>query len=459
MNQQQNSLKEEQLIIRLASAIITYYEQNQVSLRNAMKTFPTTEVGGNLKIYSQVHALVFETVRHQGLLNRIIHLYVQRHLPEKIPREIRNILRVITYLLTLYPNKGEPNQRVNACLRILESINNPEIFVLIQNYPDKLKQWNFDSFLESIPDNEEKIAAQYSHPTWLVRDFLDFYGIDLTLKILESNNQILPVYIRLNLINYEKSEIIDRLKIEDVEIKEDKDLFDVLKIISWKKPLPRLSSFKEGLYYMQNKGSSLISHILDPHEEELILDACAAPGGKTTHIASLQQDKGTVVALDIHTRRMNELLKKIALYGLRSIHPILFDLRVGKSFKKKFSKILVDAPCSGSGTFSSRPDSKWRIDRHQTKWLSNLQYSLLDNASSMLEEDPKAFLIYSTCSLHPLENENVIDRFLHNRTEFELKTQRIIIGSPSPKFPLAQRLFPHLNHTEGFSIFKIGWSS
>ncbi len=459
LNHQENSLKEEKLIIQTAAVVITHYEQNQVSLRNAMKILPTTGTGVDLNIYSQIHALVFETVRHQGIINRIIHLYIQRFLSEKIPREIRSILRVITYLLVLYPDKRESDQREEACLEILESINNPEISILIQNYHDNLKQWKFDSFLESITDNEEKLAVQYSHPTWIVRDFLNFYGLDMTTRILKSNNQILPVYIRLNLINYEKSEIIERLKSEDVEIKEDNDLFDVLEIISWKKPLPRLLSFKKGMYYIQNKGSSLISHILDPREDEFVLDACAAPGGKTTHIASLQRDKGTVIALDIHTRRMYELLKKIKLFRLRSIHPILFDLRTGKSFRKKFSKILVDAPCSGSGTFSSRPDSKWRVDRHQTKWLSNLQYSLLETASSMLEEDPPSILIYSTCSLHPLENENVIERFLNTHAEFELKPQNIFIGRPSSKFPLAQRLFPHLNRTEGFSIFKIGWTS
>jgi len=459
LNHQKHSPKRDHLIIQTAATIITYYEQNQVSLRNAMKIFPTIEKEVDSDIYSQVHAIVFETVRYQTILNRIIHLYIQRFLHEKIPSEIRNILRVITYLLTLDPNKKEPNLWEKASLEILESVNLPTLSILFQNYPETLKSWKLDSLLTSIKDNEEKIAVQYSHPTWLVRDFLNYYGLDLTLKILKSNNQILPIYLRLNLIDYEKGEIIDRLNLEDVEIEEDNDLFDVIKIISWKKPLPRLPSFKNGMYYIQNKGSSLISHILDPQEGELILDACAAPGGKTTHIASLQHDKGTIIALDNHIRRMYELLKKIRLFNLNSIHPIIFDLRVGNSFQEKFSKILVDAPCSGSGTFSSRPDSKWRIDRHQTKWLSKLQYSLLENASSMLKDDTYAFLIYSTCSLHPLENENVIELFLHNYPEFQLKTQNIIIGTPSSKFPLAQRLFPHLNHTEGFSIFKIGWNS
>ncbi|MHA2237961.1 MAG: hypothetical protein ACXAB2_06295, partial [Candidatus Hodarchaeales archaeon] len=128
-------------------------------------------------------------------------------------------------------------------------------------------------------------------------------------------------------------------------------------------------------------------------------------------------------------------------------------------FKIFFDKILLDAPCSGSGTFSSRPDSKWRIDRHQVKWISNLQYSLLSNVSKMLKKDSKAFIVYSTCSLLPIENEDVIEKFLLNHPEFELKPQSLIIGSPSPKFPLAQRLMPHINETEGFSIFKIGWKN
>ncbi|MFX0172157.1 MAG: RsmB/NOP family class I SAM-dependent RNA methyltransferase [Candidatus Hodarchaeota archaeon] len=456
MNDSEDS-HSEQMMIQTAAKVISYYEQNQVSLRNAMKILPILIDYEEEDTYSRIHALVFETVRHQNVLNRIIHLNIQQYIKEKLPQDFRNLLRIITYLLILTEEKN--HQWEKTCFSILNSVDNEELKPLLQNYTRTLQTWNINTLLMNINDPEEKLAVQYSHPTWLIRDFVKFYGRDMTINILKSNNQILPVYLRLNLFSYQKEDIIVRLNDENVEIEEDPDLIDVVKVISWETPLPRLASYAEGIYYMQNKGSSLVSHILDPKIDELILDACAAPGGKTTHIASLQRDTGTIIALDNHFRRMDELVKKIELFKLKSVFPIIYDLRLGDTFQIKFDKILVDAPCSGSGTFASRPDSKWRVDRHQVKWLSKLQLLLLSKASNMLKRSPDASLVYSTCSLHPLENEEVIKQFLENYHEFELKPQKIFIGTPSTAFPLAQRLFPHLNQTEGFSVFKLGWKT
>jgi 16S rRNA (cytosine967-C5)-methyltransferase len=447
-----------QQMILIAAKIISHYEKEQLSLRNAMKLFSKIAENNQLEFYSQVHALVFETVRHQNIINRIIHYYIQRFLDERIPVEIRNLLRVITYILTLSRDIKE-NDWNEVCKKTLDTINMPELDQELENYFIHLQNLQLDLLIDKIKDPEEKLSVRYSHPTWLIRDFNKFYGTETTLNILKSNNQILPVYLRLNLFTYSKEEIIARLNEEDVEVENDPNLYDVVKIVSYKTPLPRLNSFTKGLYYVQNKGSSLVSHVLDPKTNEKVIDACAAPGGKTTHIAMLQKDKGYIIALDNHLRRMYELKKKIKLYKLKSIRPIIYDLRLGNIFGIKFDKILIDAPCSGSGTFSSRPDSKWRVDRHQTKWLSKLQYKLLSNVSIMLKRDQNASLVYSTCSLHPLENESVIRRFLDNNLEFELKPQKLFIGTPSPEYPLAQRLFPHINQTEGFSIFKLGWKS
>ncbi len=454
-----DSLKRLQAVIQSAAAIISHYEEKQLSLRNAMKILPNILKIVTPDTYSQIHALVFETVRHQNVLNRIIHIYFQRFLADKIPSNLRNLLRVVTYLLTVSTDIKKDHLWKETRAIALSSNDDPNLVSSLGTYFETLRNWQLDSLLDTLGDPEERIAVQFSHPTWLVRDWINYYGLTTTEKILRSNNQTQSVYLRLNLLNHDKMEIIHQLREEEVEIEQDKHLSDVVKVISWKKPIPRLHSFTKGIYYMQDKGSALISHILDPQVGETILDACAAPGGKTLHIAALQQDSGTIIALDNHFRRLTELVTKVRLFKLKSISPILYDLRLGVNLQMKFDKILVDAPCSGSGTFASRPDAKWRVDRHQTKWLGNLQYSLLSNASNMLKNSPNASLVYATCSLHPIENESVVTQFLANHPNFMLQPQKIFIGAPSPEFPLAQRLFPHLNQTEGFSIFKLGWKS
>lgn len=454
-----DSSKRLQAVIQSAAAIISHYEEKQLSLRNAMKILPNILKILTPDTYSQIHALVFETVRHQNVLNRIIHIYFQRFLADKIPSNLRNLLRVVTYLLTVSTDTKKVHLWKETRAIALSSNDDPNLVSSLGTYFETLRNWQFDSLLDTLGDPEERIAVQFSHPTWLVRDWINYYGLTTTEKILRSNNQTQSVYLRLNLLNHDKMEIINQLREEEVEIEQDKHLSDVVKVISWKTPIPRLHSFTKGIYYMQDKGSALISHILDPQVGETVLDACAAPGGKTLHIAALQQDSGAIIALDNHFRRLTELVTKVRLFKLKSISPILYDLRLGVNLQIEFDKILVDAPCSGSGTFASRPDAKWRVDRHQTKWLGNLQYSLLSNASDMLKNSPNASLVYATCSLHPIENESVVSQFLSNHPNFMLQPQKIFIGTPSPEIPLAQRLFPHLNQTEGFSIFKLGWKS
>ncbi len=443
--------------IEVASKIISFYEERQVSLRNAMKMYSNFSKDDDRHSYSQVHALVFETVRYQNVCNRIIHQQIQNKLNEKLKENTRNILRIVIYLAILAPESHQEQYWDQAYTKILHSLDlkySKQLFSALKVY---FRDWKLETLLESINDEEERLGVEFAHPTWLVRDLNAFYGPELTKNILKANNETLPVYLRLNLLKFRKDTIVSVLAEEGVSVELDPVMDDVVKVVSTDLPLPRLHSFRADYYYMQTMGSSLISHILNPKEGEVILDACAAPGGKTTHLATLQHDSGYIIATDNHKRRMTELIRKIDTYNLKSIQPIILDMRLERPFKIVFDKILLDAPCSGSGTFSSRPDSKWRIDRHQVKWLHKLQLTLLKNVSIMLRENSSSFLIYSTCSLLPMENEDVIEKFLKQNPKFELKDQEIFIGTPSPKFPNAQRLFPHVNETEGFSIFKIGF--
>lgn len=447
-------------IIRLAAAILTYLEKNQVSLRNAMKILPTLTTNADPAFYAQVNALTFETVRYRNILNRLIYNHVQRFLSEPLPQALLNLLRVVTYLLALVPDSENTEQWRLGCQAVLRAIKSHNRPLLPSNFVSVFKDWHLDNLLQTINDPEEELAVRFAHPTWLVRDFIRHYGRQTTIRLLTTNNLILPTFLRLNLLSFSKDEIIQALAEEQVTVEEDSDLDDVVRAVNWKIPLPRLTSFKRGLYYLQNKGSAIVSHILDPKLGETVLDTCAAPGGKTTHIASLQRDQGRIIALDNHERRIFELVHKIRLFNLQSIHPLLTDVKktqVDNLFQIRFDKILVDAPCSGTGTFSSRPDAKWRVNRHQVKWLSKLQLALLTRASTLLKKNSSSRLVYATCSLLPLENEQVIRQFLDQNPNFDIKPQIPFLGTPIPDFPLAQRLFPHITQTEGFSIFKLGW--
>jgi 16S rRNA (cytosine967-C5)-methyltransferase len=424
-----------------------------------MKIFPTLTSHDDHAFYAQVNALTFETIRYRNTLNRLIYNHVQRFLSDSLPPSLLNLIRVVIYLLALAPKSESTKQWRTGCRAVLKTIQSHNLPEILANFDSIFNEWHLTTLLQTINDPEEKLAVQFAHPTWLVRDFIQHYGQEATIEVLATNNTILPTYLRLNLMKNSKDKIIQTLIGEKVTVEEDPDLNDIVRAVNWEIPLPRLSSFNRGLYYLQNKGSALVSHILDPQKGETVLDACAAPGGKTTHIAALQQDQGRVIALDNHERRINELVRKIQLFKLRTIYPLLTDVRktpVNDLFQIRFDKILVDAPCSGSGTFSSRPDAKWRVNRHQVKWLSKLQLALLSQASTLLKKNATSRLVYATCSLLPIENEEVIRQFMDEHPDFALKPQTPFIGSPISDFPLAQRLFPHKTQTEGFSIFKLG---
>jgi len=199
--------------IQVASKIISFYEKNQISLRNSMKKYSNFSNDENHHSYSQVHALVFETVRYQNIGNRIIHHQIQNQFGHKISDEVRNILRIIIYLAVLAPESQQDQHWNLASVEILKSLDTRFSTQIFSGLIDYLRKWKIESLLEQIDDHEERLGVQFAHPTWLVRDLHSFYGFDLTKEILRANNQTLPVYLRLNLMKFEKDKMLLKIYI------------------------------------------------------------------------------------------------------------------------------------------------------------------------------------------------------------------------------------------------------
>ena len=217
--------------------------------------------------------------------------------------------------------------------------------------------------------------------------------------------------------------------------------------------MARLEGFKNGFFYIQSRSSSMIAHFLDPKEGEIILDSCAAPGSKTTHIASLTNNKSTLVALEIDINRIKTLKQTLNRCGVKSVEIINGDAR-DQIFKpnEHFDKILLDAPCSGCGTLSTKPHAKWRIKNSLIKKYAQLQFEVISNVSKYLKND--GILLYSTCSLLPEENEDVIEKFLDNNKNFESIDLPYTEIGRKISFK-GKRLFPHEVDSEGFSLFLL----
>ncbi|NVM01702.1 MAG: RsmB/NOP family class I SAM-dependent RNA methyltransferase, partial [Candidatus Helarchaeota archaeon] len=219
-----------------------------------------------------------------------------------------------------------------------------------------------------------------------------------------------------------------------------------------KKPVTRIKSYKKGLYYIQTKSSAVVTHVLDPQPNELILDICAAPGGKSTHIAQLMKNTGKILALDLSFRRIKEIKLKLKLLNIKNIELIQTDsLKI--PIRIKADRVLVDPPCTGTGAYGSRPLARWKINIKKLKNFTNLQWKLLVSGASQVKKD--GILVYSTCSILIEENEAIVKRFLKKYTNFKILPALPHIGIKGYlDCENCKRLFPHLHESEGFFIAK-----
>ncbi|MBD1931063.1 methyltransferase domain-containing protein [Trichocoleus sp. FACHB-69] len=221
-----------------------------------------------------------------------------------------------------------------------------------------------------------------------------------------------------------------------------------------KSKIEKLPGFSEGWWTVQDSSAQLVSYLLDPQPGEVVIDACAAPGGKTTHIAELMADNGAVWACDKTASRLRKLKENAQRLGLQSIQIQVGDSRSLTQFINTGDRVLLDAPCSGLGTLHRHADARWRQTPDTVRELSQLQGELLDQVASWVK--PGGILVYATCTLHPLENEGVIYAFLERHQEWR-------ISPPSPNSPFSAfstpagwiKVWPHRHQMDGFFMVRL----
>jgi 16S rRNA (cytosine967-C5)-methyltransferase len=272
---------------------------------------------------------------------------------------------------------------------------------------------------------EEDPARGWSHPGWLVERWIARHGRERALRLLEWNNTPPRAYARVNQLRVRPGRLIERWREEDVEYDFGRwDWVEANRVFELKAhpPLPRLGSFREGWFYVQDPSTLLAVRLLDPKPEERVLDVCAAPGGKTALMAEAMDDDGTILALDL-APRLPRLKENCARLKLRSVVVGEFpDDEPGAPAVGEFDRVLVDAPCSNTGVLRRRVDLRWRVRPEELERLTELQLDLLSRSALVVK--PGGVLVYSTCSLEPEENRGVVDAFLAQTSDFELEEDR-----------------------------------
>lgn len=395
--------------------------------------------------------LVYGTVKAGATLDWLLGLYLNRSLTKVAP-VIRNILRLGIYqlfFLEKVPASAACNQSVelakkyghagtvkfvNGVLR--NAARSPEKVV----YPDR----------DSQP--VKYLALKYFHPEWLVERWVERLGVTACEALCQTNNTIPPLSLRTNTIKINRDRLLQRLAGEGVACQAS--AWTPEGIVCQEHPgLGTLTSLQEGLFQVQDESSMLVAHILDPKPGEFIIDACGAPGGKTTHIAALMNSAGKILSTDIYEHKLALIRENAARLALTNIETRALDaVNLGSMFPLKADRVLVDAPCSGLGVLRRKPDSRWRKSPEILRDLPKLQAAILASAAQCVK--PGGVLVYSTCTTEPEENQDIVCDFLRAHPDFSLEPTGQYLPALKRPDKLLQ-LWPHTDSIDGFFIARI----
>ncbi|OLS01710.1 16S rRNA (cytosine(967)-C(5))-methyltransferase RsmB [Tissierella creatinophila] len=307
-----------------------------------------------------------------------------------------------------------------------------------------------------VNDKMKYISIKYSHPEDLVKIWIDEFGIDFTQKLCEANNNRPLLNIRINTLKTNKNALINSLKQKGIETVDGKYAEDCL-IVKNPFAITETDEFKKGLFTIQDESSMLVAQIMNPKENSRVLDVCSAPGGKSTHIAQVMNNKGFILSRDIYPHKIKLIEENVNRLGIDIIKTEVYDaLKRDESLLGKFDYCLLDAPCSGLGLIRRKPEIKLNRKEEDIESLSNLQYKIIQNVKDYIKIG--GFLVYSTCTILDKENIDLIKIFLKENPNFKLVDIQDRIKNKEEFSTLNDgyiKLFPHIHKTDGFFIAKM----
>lgn len=395
--------------------------------------------------------LVYGTLRRQRTLDGLLDLLGKKKAVQQ-PPDLRIIVHLGLYqirYLDRIPDSAAVNTSVelakNNGLAGLKGVVNG----LLRGY---IRQAKSKDPLDLPQEPISRLGILHSFPDWIVQIWLEQLPIEEVSQLLSWFNQSPTLDLRVNVL---------KTTIEDVEAAFLENSLKVTRIpgipqgLRLKNPgaIINLPGYKQGLWVIQDSSAQLVAHLLDPQPGETVIDACAAPGGKTTHIAELMEDRGKIIACDRAEKRLNKVRENAARLQLKSINIQVGDSRNLAEFDNLVDRVLLDVPCSGLGTLHKRPDIRWRKTYESVRELFPLQRELLEQAATWVK--PKGILVYATCTLNLSENEKIVRSFLENHSNWSIKFPPNLICKNLVMPEGWIKVYPHLHNMDGFFMVKL----
>jgi 16S rRNA (cytosine967-C5)-methyltransferase len=359
--------------------------------------------------------IVYGSVKWRLMLDRVIAHYSNIKMGKLSPW-IVNILRMGVYQLlhmTRVPASAACNESVKLATRYGHRASAGFVNAVLR----KVAKDGADAALPSKEkDFADYLSVKYSYPGWLVDKFIKLFGPGFAESLLDAGNAVPEMTVRANTLRITVPGLIERLNEEGVEAVPGRYASEAV-IIKSHVSVAGLKAFQEGLFQVQDESSMLVAGVLAPMPGERVLDACSAPGGKTTHIAQLMKNRGIIIAGDIHRHKLKLVDDTASRLGIDIIKSEIRDAAVPDArYDRAFDRVLLDAPCTGLGIIRRKPDIKWARETKDIDSISALQKKMLKAVSESVK--PGGVLVYCTCTILPEENEEIITDFLQNNPGF-----------------------------------------
>jgi len=396
------------------------------------------------------HRLVFETQRRLNVIDAVLSSVLTPKSLSSYKLGLQSFLRLYTYQV-LYERADF--EKATTIASMGRSILGWRQLNDVEEALGKILSVELNDAFKGVGD-EERVALQTYTPTWFVKYCFKMLGRSQALSFLESASSPTPTYVRLNTLKASEEACMQRLTEEGVIVEKQPFLRYTYKVVDTKKPLARTHSFREGLFYVQDKASCLAVEVADPKAGDTVLDVCAAPGAKTTYMAQLMQNQGVIYSIDYSKRRTYEWKNETKRMGVENAIAIAEDAQKPLPMNVAADLVVLDPPCTSTGAFGKTPSAKWRLTKRSVFTMAEVQWNMLNNCADHVKQG--GHLLYSTCSITLEENEMLIERFLKWHPEFKLVETTPRIGLPGLRGQdYCQRLYPHLHRCNGFFVAKL----
>lgn len=437
----------------VAAEVLQIIDETLLSEKEALKK-RLSGMKLDYKVRASIHAYVFETEKRKNAIDFIISKCLKGKKIEELDPLFRNLLRVGVYEMHF---KGvHPALATDSIVRIVKRRFGGKLASLANAVLRRAEHVDLNKELDKLNDKIKYLALKYYHPEWFVKYAIELFGVEDAVKLMIANNEKQTVYIRVNELKASIESVRRYLEQNRVEV-EETPLPEVFKVLSYERAPASLDWHSEGKFVIQDLASAFVAHVLNPQPDEVILDLASAPGLKSSHIAMLMENRGKIIAVDNSEDRLKRMRAKMKVLGVRNIEYKLAD---GTRFHVgDVDRVLVDPPCSSTGSFRNYPCVKWRFDERKYRETIKVQRNMIKNAFRNLKEG--GTLVYSTCSITFDENE---ENILFASQFFKIEDVEPVIGVRgirvfgNREFPFwdkVVRTFPHIHDCVGFFISKL----